>query len=131
MNNIPTSVKYFLIIIVTFGLIYWFQSVDDKKKGKVRESIYDKIKLPLLVSCLVGLVLVWNNKSFTALFITSCVEEVVPATPHINLNDPLILSGKPVFGTHGAPKFDIFTGEKMTMSTGRPDFDVYTGLPEW
>ena len=51
------KLKEFFILLATFGVIYWFQSVDDKKRCKTRDGIYDKIKLPLLATSLVGLVL--------------------------------------------------------------------------
>lgn len=101
MVLIPTKLKYFLIIIITFGIIYWFQIVDDKKKNKERTSNYDKIKLPLLVSAIVGSVLLWNNDCFTAIFVTS------------NCNQNSILE-KP-----------------MEISNCHSNLDIYTGLPEW
>jgi uncharacterized membrane protein YbhN (UPF0104 family) len=63
MVTIPLKIKYFLIIIIIFSIIYWFQMVDDKKRCKEKTNNYDKIKLPLLVSTIVGLVLLWNNNS--------------------------------------------------------------------
>ena len=45
--------------------------VDDKKRCKEKRNNYDKIKLPLLVSAIVGLVLLLNNDSFTNIFIAS------------------------------------------------------------
>lgn len=62
MVSISTNLKYFLIVIITFGIVYWWQSVDVahiKKKNKTH--IYDKIKLPLLVSAIIGCILLWNN----------------------------------------------------------------------
>lgn len=49
--------KHFLIIGITFVIILWFQSQDDKKHKKERKSCYDEYKFPLLVSSIVGLVL--------------------------------------------------------------------------
>lgn len=63
MVTIPLKLKYFLIIIIIFSIIYWFQMVDDKKRCKEKTNNYDKIKLPLLVSTIVGLILLWNNDS--------------------------------------------------------------------
>jgi len=101
MVSIPTKLKYFLIIIITFSIIYWFQTVDDKKRCKERKTNYDKIKLPLLVTSIVGLVLLWNNDCFTAIFVTS------------NCNENYILE-KP-----------------MVISNSHSNLDIYTGLPEW
>jgi hypothetical protein len=101
MVSIPTKLKYILIIIITFGIIYWFQTVDDKKRCKERKTNYDKIKLPLLVTSIVGLVLLWNNDCFTTIFVTS------------NCNENYILE-KP-----------------MVISNSHSNLDIYTGLPEW
>ena len=101
MVSIPTKLKYFLIIIITFTIIYWFQTVDDKKRCKERTTNYDKIKLPLLVSAMVGSVLLWNNDCFTAIFVSS------------NFNKNSILE-KP-----------------MEISNCHSNLDIYTGLPEW
>ena len=38
MVSIPTKLKYFLILIITFGIIYWFQMVDDKKRCKEKRN---------------------------------------------------------------------------------------------
>lgn len=101
MVSIPTKLKYFLIIIITFSIIYWFQTVDDKKRCKERTTNYDKIKLPLLVSAMVGSVLLWNNDCFTTIFVSS------------NCNKNFILE-KPT-----------------EISNCHVNLDIYTGLPEW
>jgi hypothetical protein len=64
------KLKEFFILLATFGVIYWFQSVDDKKRCKTRDGIYDKIKLPLLATAIVGLILFWEKENFLAIFIT-------------------------------------------------------------
>jgi hypothetical protein len=118
MVSIPTNLKYFMVLVSTFSIVYWFQLVDDKKRCKERTSIYDKVKLPLLVTAIVGLVLLWNNESFTAIFVTTtsnCVEEIHPEIPELNIKpEPMFVSKNPSF-----------------ISSGQHDFDVYTGLPEW
>ena len=65
MVSIPTNLKYFLSVVITFGFVYWWQSVDNKKKNKERTNIYDKIKLPLLVSAIIGCIFLWNNNLST------------------------------------------------------------------
>ena len=40
-------------MIVTFGVIYWLQSLDKNFKNK---KMFDKFKLPILSSAIVGLV---------------------------------------------------------------------------
>jgi hypothetical protein len=100
--------------------------VDDKKRCKERTNIYDKIKLPLLVSSIVGLVLLWNNDSFTTIFVTSnCVEEipenVIPSLEGLVEIPDLSIK----------PKSNFLNTRPSLISSGQPDFDVYTGLPEW
>jgi hypothetical protein len=57
------NLKEFFILFFTFGIIYLFQYVDDKKRCKKRDGIYDNVKLPLLASAIVGLVLFWNSNT--------------------------------------------------------------------
>lgn len=83
------KLKEFFILILTFGVIYWFQLVDDKKRCKKREGIYDTIKLPLLASAIVGLILFWEKENFLAIFITqeTCnnnLENQILNLPQIN-----------------------------------------------
>jgi hypothetical protein len=126
MASIPTNLKYFLILAVTFSIVYWFQMVDDKKRCKERTNIYDKIKLPLLVSAIVGLVLLWNNDSFTAIFVTSnCVEDI-PENGIPILEAPIQI---PEINIKQHPSF--MNTKPSIFSSGQPNFDVYTGLPEW
>ena len=65
MNHI---IKQLLIVLITFLLILWFQKCDDKKNNKIRKTLYEKYKLPLLVSSIVGLLLQANirKKKFIA-----------------------------------------------------------------
>jgi hypothetical protein len=65
------KLKEFLILLITFGVIYWFQIVDDRKRCKKREGVYDNIKLPLLVTAIVGLLLFWEKESLIAIFISN------------------------------------------------------------
>ena len=53
-------IKQFLILIVIFFTILWVQTNDDKKKNKVRTTYYDKMKIPLLATSIVGLFLNYN-----------------------------------------------------------------------
>lgn len=50
-------IKQSLIIVFVFLIILWIQHVDDNRKNKKRDSLYDKIKFPLLVSAITGLIL--------------------------------------------------------------------------
>jgi len=50
-----------LIIVFIFIFILWFQYIDDKNKKKTRTSFYDKFKLPILISCIGGLLIYYAN----------------------------------------------------------------------
>jgi hypothetical protein len=50
-------IKQSLIIVFIFLIVLWIQKIDDKSKDIKRETIYDKFKLPLLVSAISGLLL--------------------------------------------------------------------------
>lgn len=120
MATIPTKLKQFLILSVTFGIVYWFQIVDDKKRCKERIGIYEKIKLPLLVSSIIGLVLFWDNDKILNIFVTAeCTELKLPAHEMINVpNAPNAPNA------HSIINIDRF-------GSRAPDFDVYTSMPEW
>jgi hypothetical protein len=51
------SIKDIIILVLVFIVIMWVQNNDDKNKNKIRKGYYDKIKLPLLSSAMVGLFL--------------------------------------------------------------------------
>jgi hypothetical protein len=109
MVTIPLKIQYFLIIIITFCIIYWFQMVDDKKICKKRTNNYDKIKLPLLVSTIVGLVLLLKNDYLPNIYITS------------NSTETSILE-KPI---------ERIIERPIEITTNYSNLDIYTGLPEW
>ena len=50
-----------LIISSIFIFILWFQYIYDKKNNKIRTSIYDKYKLPVLISSIIGLIIYYLN----------------------------------------------------------------------
>jgi hypothetical protein len=103
MVSIPTKLKQFIILVIIFSLIYWFQHIDDIKRCKERKGIYNKIKLPLLVTAIVGLVIFWNQES-----VPSTNEAVMIVIPEIQ---------------------DNFIRNNNTNTNS--NFDVYTGLPEF
>ena len=56
--------KIICFIVGTFVLIYLFQTLDKKCK---RKTLFDKIKVPLLTSCLIGiLVMHFSEDSFVS-----------------------------------------------------------------
>ena len=79
--------------------------VDDKKICKKRTNNYDKIKLPLLVSTIVGLVLLLKNDYLPNIYITS------------NSTETSILE-RPI-------------ERPIEITTNYSNLDIYTGLPEW
>ena len=112
MYNYLEKLKPFLILVGIFGIVYWFQIVDDKRRCKERVGIYNKIKLPLLVVSIVGLIMFWyTDNSFNIVQITNCKEpDFIEIIPEINNNN-------------------LF--KELSPSIVQPEFEVYTGLPEW
>lgn len=122
MISIPTNLKYFLIVVIIFCIIYWFQTVDDKKRCKKRTNIYDKIKLPLLVSAIVGLIILWNNNFYTS---TNYNKEISKNFFNdLNLQqDNNEMNIKPQ---------NFFRNNKSSIiSSKQTDIDVYPGLPDF
>lgn len=132
MVTIPTKLKQFLILSITFGIVYWFQIVDDKKRCKERIGIYEKIKLPLLVSSIIGLVLFWDNDKILNIFVTTeCNEIKLPAHEIINAPNGLNgLNGPNGLNAPNGPNVHTMTNIDR-FGTRAPDFDVYTSMPEW
>ena len=133
------NLKEFLILSFTFGIIYLFQYVDDKKRCKKRDGIYDNVKLPLLASAIVGLVLFWNNDNSASLMNyapapASSVRLSAPAAPVIPR--PPATSGlpAPVIGTSRAnPDFVVANQQGGNIPTYNIDYaannlEVYTDL---
>lgn len=86
------NIKCYLIILTSVLLVFWIQTSDkhnNKKENK--ENIINKIKLPTLVGCLVGLILLVNDN-------TKCI------TSEINLN---VIDLKKTLPTKVSP--DIYT----------------------
>lgn len=48
---------HFLIILTVFLLVIWLQRNENSKINYKHESIYHQYRLPLLISCIVGLIL--------------------------------------------------------------------------
>lgn len=121
-NSIPTNLNYFLISIAAFSIVYWWQSVDDQKRKKERIDIYDKIKLPLLVSAIIGCILLWNNNSITNSISTNYNKEI-----STNYNKEI----SPNFFTDLKiqPENNIMNMKPSIISSKQPE--VYTDLLEW
>jgi len=119
MALFQSKLNDFLIICITFVLIYWFQQVDDDKRCKERTNIYDKIKLPLLVSSIVGLLLFWDNDRILSVFITT--EECSHADKFI----------KPEAIEIHQIELKQLVSPVDDYKVSHPDFDIFTSLPEW
>jgi len=124
MALFQSKLNDFLIICITFVLIYWFQQVDDDKRCKERTNLYEKIKLPLLVSSIVGLILFWDNDRILSVFITT--EDCSHADKFIKPIDVIEIKkvGLPQVGPQVLSPGDDF-------KVSHPDFDIFTSLPEW
>jgi len=127
MALFQSKLNDFLIICITFVLIYWFQQVDDDKRCKERTNIYDKIKLPLLVSSIVGLILFWDNDRILSVFITtedcSHADKFIKPTDIIEIQKVDLKQLPPVVPQVLSPADDY--------KVSHPDFDIFTSLPEW
>ena len=123
MISIPPNLKYFLIVVITFCIIYWFQTVDDKKRCKKRTSIYDKIKLPLLVSAIVGLIILWNNNFYT---LTNYNKEISK-----NFFNDLNLQQDNNNEINTKPQNFFRNNKSSIISSKQTDIDVYPGLPDF
>jgi len=128
MALFQSKLNDFLIICITFVLIYWFQLVDDDKRCKERTNIYDKIKLPLLVSSIVGLILFWDNDRILSVFITT--EECSHADKFIKPADVIEIQKIefPQSLPQGVPPV---LSPVDDYKVSHPDFDIFTNLPEW
>lgn len=114
MMLIQSNFKYFIIIIITFVIVYWFQTVDDKKRYKERTSIYDKIKLPLLVSAIISLIILWNNEN--KISNNFCAElNTIPTNIGMNIKSQTFFKN---FKT-------------SIISKNQDNMDVYTDLPDF
>jgi len=77
-----TDIIIFLIIFIS---VLWLQNNDDKKfNNKTRTSIYDKIKIPLFVTCCIFLV-----KNLNECIIDVKTFFIVPENNQCSLNDGL------------------------------------------
>ena len=55
------NTKFYLIILTSFLLVFWIQTSDRYNTKENNKKMINKIKLPLLVSCLIGLILLVND----------------------------------------------------------------------
>ena len=124
MALFKSKLNDFLIICITFVLIYWFQQADDEKRCKERVNLYEKVKLPLLVSSIVALILFWDNERILAVFIST--EECSHADKFIKPDAVIEMKEQipDVLKKIDSPKFE-------DHKVSHPDFDIFTSLPEW
>jgi hypothetical protein len=106
------KLREILILSAIFGIIYWFQTVDDKKRCKERKNIYEHFKLPVLVTSISALIMFWGEKSYNTIFIANdCPKNISLVNNNNNQINELL-----------APSI---------ANKNFSDFDVYTSLPEW
>ena len=152
MNHI---IKQLLIVLITFLLILWFQKCDDKKNNKIRKTLYEKYKLPLLVSSIVGLLLQANirKKKFiswdsTELYIESpisidMIDTIGPPSPtNILRNSNLFINKLPPTNNILPPTNNILPPTNnillpklnLPQIIDNPKFSnqqIYTDLPDF
>lgn len=124
MALFKSKLNDFLIICITFVLVYWFQQVDDDKRCKERTNLYEKIKLPLLVTAIISLILFWDNERILSVFIST--EECSHADKFIKAEDIKIETLPKVLPSPVLPS-PVLSEHKVS----HPDFDIFTSLPEW
>jgi hypothetical protein len=52
--------------ILVFGIIYWFQYIDDKKKN-IKRGIAERLKFPFLVALMIGITINIYDVNLTGL----------------------------------------------------------------
>lgn len=119
--------KQFLIIGASFLIILWFQHLDDRKHKRIRKTIYDRFKFPLLVGSIIGLVLNLpvifginkNTETFAELTIITPVKECDTA----ELAKPFIHSNN--FGKNVSNNKLTWFGKEIS------DQQIFTDLPDF
>ena len=117
-------IKKILITLAIFAVIYWFQTIEDKKTNKIRVTLFDKYKLPLLVASITGLILTLNlNKCQEIHIVKNHVESVKPMSTLQSIPTILqsILHDKSIRAT--APEF--------STRNNLIDQEIYTDLPNF
>jgi len=69
--------KEIIIVILTFFIILWFQSTEDNKYNKKRDTTYEKYKYPIFVSSIVGLILSYSSY-FCEIKSINSIQEIIP-----------------------------------------------------
>ena len=124
-------IKQFIIVILSFGLIMWVQCTDDKKHGIIRQSWWDKLQFPLLVSCLIGLVL-------NLPFLFHCADNSVDTTNSSDMKDLVSeTANKPFLQELLTPSKTEVQPIKKSIEPINPliaplsDQTIYTDLPDF
>lgn len=103
-------IKQIILLSIIFILILWFQQNDKNTKEKENISLYNKIKLPLLVCSIIGFILNLNikfNDNIDIKLINTC-----------NNDDNLIDNNENIF-------------KSCMNNTSDKNLLIYTDLPEF
>jgi len=107
--------RQILIISISFLIILWFQNIDDKKNNRQRVYFYEKIKFPILVAAIVGLLLnvpeIINYKE----------SELITQKAGMNISDMV----KPFINSNNFNKPSWFDDSKISNQ------QLYTDLPDF
>jgi hypothetical protein len=118
--------KQLLIIGSVFAIIFWFQQKDDKKTKRVRTTLIEKYKLPILVSSIIGLML--NLKLISNLNCSNeTITEVTIVTPVkecTKLNDMT----KPFLNSNN---FGANNNKLSWFSKNPNEQQIFTDLPDF
>lgn len=124
--------KQFLVISFVFLIILLFQNLEDKKQNRVRKTIYEKYKLPLLISSITGLII-----NLPGLFSDQASEQVVetvgiaiigPTQPVVSTVSDMSKAFVPTnnFGSNVEPnKLSWYPGKELS------ELDINTSLPDF
>jgi hypothetical protein len=118
-------IKQFCIIIGVFSITLWVQQMDDKKYNKTRIDFFDKYKLPLLMSAIIGLLI-----NVPELIMKINTNNEIPVS-FINSIRPNAEMGSPTKETLEALPF-----EKLRRNCGKgnnpfAEQQIYTNLPDF
>ena len=101
-------------MVITFLVILWFQNNDDIKNKRIRVSLFEKYKLPLLVSAIIGLIL-----HFPILFKINEITEI----KGLSNSNITIVSELPSVIDNSISKYNIKDIiNNLQISTDLPDF---------
>jgi hypothetical protein len=53
--------KKIIIVVISFFIVLWIQTKDDKRNNKIYQTHYERFKLPVLVGSMIGFLFTMNE----------------------------------------------------------------------